>query len=155
MPIHDKTSFPVCCRAIRKIVSQDEDDILTLNLLSWNSKLRQTTTILLFDLNQWYKEEMPSVGDWRLFPNYITAFTLSNSVTLDVLLHERTLFPFNSIQRPEEHFYPNSLTFDVSTLESVKCVHYSWPGIQNIVLELFASINASQMVLEPALYYNE
>lgn len=155
MPMNDKSSVPVCCRSIRKVVSQDEEDILTLNLLCWNSKSRQSTTILLFDINQWYKEEMPSVGDWRLFPNYVTAFTLNNTTSLDVLLHEQSLFSFNSIQRPEEHFYPNSLTFEVTSLEALKCTHYSWPGIQNIMLESFIRATAPQMILDPTPHFNE
>lgn len=154
MPIFDKDSTPVSCRSIRKVISQDEEDILTLNLMAWNSRGQKQSHILIFDLNQWYKEEMPNIGDWRQPLNYVTTFSLSEISTLDVLVNEQSVFPFNSIQRPEEHFYPNSLSFEVSFLEADKFRHLFWPGIQNAVLDQFNSVGP-QLILEPNNFYND
>ena len=154
MPMFVKESVPVCCRAIRKVVNQDEEDILTLNLLAWSVPSRKTTCMLLFDLNQWYKMEMPSVGDWRSKPKYISVFEIEDTVGLDTIISESSVFPFNSILRPEEHFYPNSLSFEVSFLENQKFSHYKWAGIQCLVLEQFNTVGP-QMILEPNVYFNE
>jgi hypothetical protein len=110
MSCNDRKSLPISCQSIRKIANQ-EDEMLTLCLLSWSTS-RNTVNTLVFDLNQWYKEEMPPACDWRNQPNYIAVFPVeANNLTLSVLLENESLIPFNSIQRPEEHFYPNSLTF--------------------------------------------
>jgi hypothetical protein len=154
MPIFDKDSVPVSCRAIRKVLSPDEEDVVILNLLAWNSRGQKHSNILIFDLNQWYKEEMPGMGDWRQPLNYVTTFSLPDTSTLDVKLNDESVFQFNSIQRPEEHFYPNSLSFEISFLEADKFRHLFWPGIQNAVLEQFNSIGP-QLVLDPNPIYSE
>lgn len=153
MPVFDKDTFPICCRSITKTLSQDEEDLLTINLLAWTSPTKNRTHIMVFDLNQWYKEEMPSVGDWRNPLKYAVVFELPN-ISLDVILDEKSLLPFNSIMRPEEHFHPNSLNFDVIVLESDKFAHYRWNGVQNLVLQHFNSVGP-QMILEPSFYFNE
>lgn len=153
MPVFYKDTFPICCRSIAKTLSQDEEDVLTISLLAWTSPTKNRTHIMVFDLNQWYKEEMPSVGDWRNPLKYAVVFELPN-VSLDVVLNEKSLMPFNSIMRPEEHFYPNSLNFDVIVLETDKFAHYRWTGIQNLVLQQFNNVGP-QMILEPSFYFNE
>lgn len=154
MPMFEKGSLPITCRSIRKVVSQDEEDVIILNILAWTNTSKTVTNILIFDLNQWYREEMPSFGDWREYPSYITTFSLTESTTRDVMLNEQSVFPFNSIQRPEEHFYPNSLSFEMCFLETEKFKFLYWPGIQNAILEQF-QIVGPQMVLDPSHYYNQ
>lgn len=154
MPIYIRESFPLCCRAITRCLTQDDEDVLTLNVLAWASPERKLTSILIFDLNQWYKEEMPSIGDWRLKLKYIAVFDLQGTSSLDVMIYENSVFPFNSIMRPEEHFYPNSLSFDACLLESNKFSHYRWFGLQNIVLQQF-NVIGPQIILEPSYNFNE
>lgn len=153
MPIFHKDTFPVCCRSITKILTQDEEDVLTIILLAWTSPAKNRSNIMIFDLNQWYKEEMPSIGDWRNRLSYTVVFEIPN-ISLDVILNEKSLLPFNSIMRPEEHFYPNSLSFDLTVLEAEKFSHYRWNGVQNIILQQFNSIGP-QIILEPSFYFNE
>ncbi|KAL7052189.1 hypothetical protein ACKWTF_004809 [Chironomus riparius] len=153
MPVFYKDTFPICCRSISKTLSQDEEDVLTISLLAWTSPTKNLTHIMVFDLNQWYKEEMPNVGDWRNPLKYAVVFELPN-MSLDVILNEKSLLPFNSIMRPEEHFYPNSLNFDIIVLETNKFAHYRWNGIQNLVLQQFNNIGP-QIILEPSYYFNE
>lgn len=153
MPMFSKDTFPVCCRAIRKSLTQDEEDVLTVNLLAWTSPARKRTHVMIFDLNQWYKEEMPSVGDWRNQLKYAVVFDIP-SVSLDIICDQNSLLPFNSIMRPEEHFYPNSLSFDIIVLETDKFTCYRWNGLQNITLQQF-NIIGPQMILEPNFYFNE
>lgn len=154
MPIFVKNTVPVCCRSIMRTLSQDDEDVLTLNVLAWTSSNSNRTNIMVFDLNQWYKEEMPNVGDWRKPLKYVALFELQDSTALDVIVNEHSVFPFNSILRPEEHFYPNSLSFDVCVLENDKFSNYRWFGIQNIVLQQF-NVIGPQIILEPSYYFNE
>ncbi|KAG5673512.1 hypothetical protein PVAND_003554 [Polypedilum vanderplanki] len=152
MPMFTKDTFPVCCRSITKKLSE-EDEIITINLLVWTSPSRNLTNVMIFDLNQWYKEEMPSVGDWRNHLKYAVVFEVQN-IALDTLLNEQSVMPFNSISRPEEHFYPNSLSFDIVVLEIKRFTHYHWVGAQNQVLQQFHIVGPN-MILEPSYYFNE
>lgn len=154
MPMHSKDTHPVCCHSIMRTLTQDEEDVITLSVLAWNSPKSKKTHIMVFDLNQWYKEEMPSVGDWRMKLNYIAVFEIANCSSFDVIVNESSVFPFNSIQRPEEHFYPNSFSFDLCVLENDKFAHYRWFGLQNIVLQQF-NVVGPQIILEPSYYFNE
>lgn len=154
MPLLAKDNYPVGCRSIMRTLTQDEEDIITLNVFAWTSPAAKKTTVMIFDLNQWYKEEMPSLGDWRLKLKYTAVFELQNCTSLDVIINESSVFPFNSILRPEEHFYPNSLSFDVCVLENDKFSHYRWFGLQNIALQQF-NVIGPQIILEPNYYFNE
>lgn len=154
MPMHEKGSIPISCRSMRKVVPQDDEAVIILNLLTWHSPTNNTTNVLVFDLNQWYREQMPGFGDWRDAPNYVTSFSSQESTTFDVIVDDQSVLPFNSILRPEEHFYPNSLSFEIGFLESNQFKTLHWPGIQNAILEQF-QIVGPQMILEPASYYNQ
>lgn len=154
MPISVKDTFPVCCRSIMRTLTQDDEDSLTLNVLGWTSPITNRSNIMVFDLNQWYKEEMPSVGDWRKPLKYVAVYELHDCTAIDVILNEHSVFPFNSILRPEEHFYPNSLSFDVCVLENNQFSNFRWFGIQNIVLQQF-NVIGPQIILEPSYYFNE
>lgn len=154
MPMFLKDTFPVCCRTITKILAQDDEDVLTLNLIAWTAPQRKKSHVMIFDLNQWYKEEMPNLGDWRSALKYAAVFELDNCTSLDAIINESSLYPFSSILRPEEHFYPNSLAFELCLLESEKFSCYRWEGIQNLVLQQFNRVGP-QMALEPDQYFNE
>ena len=154
MPMYVKDTFPICCRSITRALTQDDEDILTLSVLAWTAPANKRTHLMIFDLNQWYKEEMPGIGDWRMKLKYVSVFELSNCTALDAIVSETSVFPFNSIMRPEEHFYPNSLSFDVCLLENDKFAHMRWYGIQNIVLQQF-NVICPQIILEPSYYFNE
>lgn len=153
MPINVKDTFPICCRSITRSLSQDDEDVLTLNVLAWTSPTMKTTHVMIFDLNQWYKEQMPPLDDWRKELKYVAVFEIQDCASLDVHIHESSVFPFNSILRPEAHFYPNSLSFDACTLESDRFSHYRWIGLQNIALQQF-NVSGPQVILEPNFYFN-
>ena len=70
--------------------------------------------MLLFDLNQWYKEQMPDYVNWLENPCYFAGYMLNgmvDGVAMDFHLNPNTIANFNSLQRCDEHFYPNSLSF--------------------------------------------
>lgn len=153
MPFYDVGSFPISCRAISKVIDEEEELKLTLFSVVWATS-EKTANLMIFDLNQWYKEQMPELGDWRQFPSYIAAFPLGEPVPLDIFVDERRVVPFNSTQRPEEHFYPNSLCFDVEILNFSTTINATWPGLQNKVLFNFKSAG-SAAILNPAAFLRE
>ena len=151
MPMYSKESIPISCQSITKL-NNYEDEVITLCLLSWMSA-DKLIYIILFDLNQWYKEQMPNVGDWREMPSYIAAFPLGTGNPIDICIDNNSIATFNSIQRPEEHFYPNSLCFDCLLLNEGKCVRLHWQGLQNKALEMLTT-GGSKAILEPNVYFH-
>uniref|UniRef100_A0A8D8J7H9 Protein ELYS homolog n=1 Tax=Culex pipiens TaxID=7175 RepID=A0A8D8J7H9_CULPI len=146
---YDKGSFPLGVQSIMKNVSQEEE-VLTLCVLSWVTSDR-STNILVFDLNQWYKAEMPFSCDWRHELNHTVFFSVKD-VAMNTRLMVDSLIPFNSIQRPEEHFYPNSLSFDIMTLNNGSCARYHWIGLQNKILEYLEQMGSSAVMNPGKLY---
>lgn len=68
IPIHEKGSTPVSCQSVTKIVVEEDDEQFSLCLMAWRNQ--NSSFILVFDLNQWYKEQMPRICDWREYPRY-------------------------------------------------------------------------------------
>lgn len=148
IPICHRDSTPIACQSISKIVSDEEDEILSLCLLAWATKTNETF-IMVFDLNQWYKEQMPHVCDWTEYPSYLAPFPMSNdNVPLDIWINPKTIATFNSTQRPEEHFYPTSLSFECIELTVSSVISFRWSGLQNNALEKLSSLGAMAL-LEP------
>lgn len=148
IPIEKASLNPVACQSISKIVSDEEDELLSLCLLGWSTKTNGSH-LLLFDLNQWYKEQMPEVCNWKEYPSYLAPFPIDgNELALDIWIDPRSVSTFNSIQRPEEHFYPTSLSFDCLKVVPTSCSQYTWLGLQNRALERFNALGACA-VLEP------
>ncbi|XP_058447423.1 protein ELYS isoform X2 [Malaya genurostris] len=146
---YDKGSFPIGIQSIMKSVSQEEE-VLTLCALSWITS-DKSTNILVFDLNQWYKAEMPFTCDWRHDLNHTVVFNVKDVAT-NVCLVKESLIPFSSIHRPEEHFYPNSMSFDILILNNVECSRHHWTGLQNKILENFEQ-NGSSCLIDPIRFY--
>lgn len=65
---------------------------------------------MMFDLNQWYKEQMPSIGDWKSRLKYAVVFEIPQ-ISMDVICDLNSLSAFESVDRPEEHFLPTSLRY--------------------------------------------
>lgn len=107
MPIYGENTFPINCQSIFKQIS--DNNILNVCLLTWS--LNNTIYICVFDLNQWYKEQMPNMCVWQEMPSYLAIFSIENKNCLDIWMNSQSIELFNSIQRPEEHFYPTALSF--------------------------------------------
>lgn len=148
IPIRQKRSLPVACQSISKVVCDEEDELLSLCLLGWTSKAGGTI-MMIFDLNQWYKEQMPDLCDWHEYPSYLAPFPMAGlDAPLDIWLNSKSVATFNSIQRPEEHFYPTSLSFDCAKLSVSSLYHFHWPGLQNKALQRLSQAGAAA-ILEP------
>lgn len=153
VPINEKDSTPVSCQSITKIVSDEEDEQLSLCLLAWTNKV--SSFVLVFDLNQWYKEQMPRICDWRDYPSYLAPFPVEiNNTPFDIWLNSKSVAVFNSIQRPEEHFYPTSLSFDLIELTATKIYNLYWAGLQNNAIRKLNDTGAIAILL-PDECFNE
>lgn len=151
MPIQDRGSVPICCQAIcQPLGGSSEDSLTCVCLLAWRTE-RKTSMLMVFDLNQWYKEQMPWVGNWRDMPRYVAIFPL-NEDPLAVRLDARSLSWFNSLDRPEEHFYPTAMGFDCLLLSYKGSCRYHWPGLQSRALNMLEYCGPNA-ILEPDMCY--
>uniref|UniRef100_A0A1B0DF59 ELYS beta-propeller domain-containing protein n=1 Tax=Phlebotomus papatasi TaxID=29031 RepID=A0A1B0DF59_PHLPP len=130
-----------------------EDPLTSICMLSWGS-VDRSGRILVFDLNQWYKDQMPEYLEWQEKANFLAIFPLTRESLRNVWLDENSVTAFNSIQRPEEHFYPNSLTFDCVCVSDIGTYRYHWSGLQNRAIENFMAFGP-KAILEPDKCFNE
>jgi len=126
-----------------------EDNLL---LIATNDK------VLLFDLNQWYKEQMPRTINECQNPNSILAIyriqsdmhNVDNEVVnfayVPLSLQE---FPSNGPSSPEELFYPNSLSLEWIELSSTKLTFWMTRGIQADLLREIMMTGPS-ILLQPS-----
>lgn len=133
VPIFDREAYPIACQSVRRTLQRsgaeddEEADTTTLCVLAWtsgkstaaraataaaHSDAEAATMVCVFDLNQWYKEQMPHSCDWRRAGNtFLAVFAadVGSTTVLDVWIDVSTVMPFASLQRPEEHFRPEAL----------------------------------------------
>lgn len=120
----------------RNSVYGEEEDVVSMFAISYDSLRMQRSVLLLFDLNQWYKEQMPR---FLKITEPSISFVLykfgdKQLQGLDVWMDSKSVIPFESIQRPEEHFYPNSFSFESFILSDTECSCFTWMGMQNNTL---------------------
>lgn len=105
----------------------------------WCSRTETYTYQTIFDLNQWYKEQMPGMcivlkvlellmilllflgePQWDNCGSYLTYKQISelyikenkeNACVLATVLKMSSISQFMGVQRLEEHYYPSSLSF--------------------------------------------
>lgn len=126
LPLEATKSIAIGCQSINKTQNNSfnssannginathaDEDAYCLCALSWYSTLEENNKLLIFDLNQWYKEEMPYSITQQKCPTYLAGYVLSGrQCAQSAYLDPSTVAHFNSLQRFEEHFYPNSLSF--------------------------------------------
>ncbi|CAG9823287.1 unnamed protein product [Phaedon cochleariae] len=120
-------------------------DTLALCLITWSvwhSRSETHTCALLFDLNQWYKEQMPSVANWkdcanymlRLSPGELTSAGSKPGPVLALSVDQQTLRQFMGVQRLEEHFHPTALSFDLWMLKENEVISVHNEGVQHLLL---------------------
>lgn len=146
IPIYEKESTPISCQSVTKIITEEEDEQYSLCLLAWTNRI--SSFVLVFDLNQWYKEQMPRVCDWRDYPSYLAPFPIQIVDTpLDIWLNPKSVVTFNSIQRPEEHFYPTSLSVGLIEITATTIYNLHWAGLQNNAIKKLSSTGAAAILV--------
>ncbi|XP_050351938.1 protein ELYS isoform X2 [Nymphalis io] len=118
---------------------EGEDTMLNLCQLVWecwgeNQNARTQHGMLLFDLDQWYKDQMPATQ--RLGSNAFMSTARCPEVnrgscqTLDLRLDPTSVSPYSHATRLEEHFYPNSLQYDCVWLNTSGSSALHTAGVQ-------------------------
>ncbi|XP_015430908.1 PREDICTED: protein ELYS [Dufourea novaeangliae] len=105
-----------------------------------------TSRTLLFDLNQWYKEQMPQTVDDCKNPDSILASynmkirPTASSEVVSCIYVPRSLqeFPNNRLSSTEELFYPNSLALEWIELGQSKLTFWLSRGVQADLLHELA-----------------
>ncbi|XP_015188481.1 PREDICTED: protein ELYS [Polistes dominula] len=129
-------------------IKRGEDNLL---LIASNDRL------LLFDLNQWYKEQMPqTIYDCKnpnsILSMYCTRFQAqcAGDKLLSTSYIPSTLreFPNNRPCPTEELYYPNSLSFEWAELSTMRLMTWLTRGIQTELLRKMA-ITGPVILLQP------
>ncbi|XP_014211693.1 uncharacterized protein LOC106641698 [Copidosoma floridanum] len=116
--------------------------------------------VLLFDLNRWYKEQMPCTMSGCRNPNSILACykTRQDEVPreeiISCLYKPRTLreFPNKSPHSPEELFFPNSLKFEWVDLTEKNLVFWLTRGVQSELLREITMAGPIVLVMPTETY---
>lgn len=122
------------------------DDKLKICSIIWNVWFNDKSTstyMAVFDLNQWYKEQMPSVPQRDSYHRYMYYLPLTDvsknsfNFPLDVFIDDKSITQFVGIQKPEEHYYPPSLSFDYYMCYEKCIVQLCDHGKQRALLDSF------------------
>ncbi|XP_017055229.1 protein ELYS homolog [Drosophila ficusphila] len=131
-----------------------------LIIMAWYSTTERKNKLVLFDINQWYKDEMPSCVRPYEVPHYIAGYFLSQNglnglpMGLGLQLHPNSIMHFVSLQRYDEHFYPDSLTFDCKLLTPTGSRYYAQNGVQHRFLNALRWERAA-LFLRPQPYHED
>lgn len=133
------------------IKGDDEDNSpdRTLFMICWEASTDASeyplTYFAIFDMNQYYHQQLPSqlsVNPAPALCPYLGVFTLSDvtaalsgEVIIDFKLHPETIRKYRCNQYNHDlHFYPSSLSFEVTVLSERSVVEASYHGLQKRVL---------------------
>ncbi|KDR14054.1 Protein ELYS [Zootermopsis nevadensis] len=133
---------------------------------TWGANCPSKTCMALFDLNQWYKEQMPGKIVKGQASTYIAVFSLdevvetsansANSINplLDVKVDPASLSQFTAVQSLEEHFYPSALAFESLSLLGEELVVMSHPGVQRDILLQLELSGPSALMYPTKLFHH-
>ncbi|XP_073947364.1 AT hook containing transcription factor 1 homolog isoform X2 [Choristoneura fumiferana] len=140
---------------------EGEDSMLNICQIvweCWGENVNSPTEygMLLFDLDQWYKDQMPAT-----YPLQSNAFMSASwcgqlwagaSRTLDVRLAPGSVAPYSHATRLEEHFYPNSIHYNCVCLNTSDSCVLSTIGIQRQIISSIDEIGPTALLNPPRLY---
>ncbi|XP_046867323.1 protein ELYS homolog isoform X2 [Drosophila willistoni] len=143
-----------CSTASTAAIAGDNGTLLLV--LCWYSEPEERNKMMLFDINQWYKDEMPYLIRLRDKPNCLAAFVLSERkhMGFGLQLKPSSILHFESLNRFDMHFYPNSLTFDCSLFNVKGYRYYAHNGIQSRFIDCLRQQKAT-LFLNPQVYHDD
>ncbi|RVE50619.1 hypothetical protein evm_004743 [Chilo suppressalis] len=138
--------------------SEGEDSMLNICQLVWECWGDSTNSsqygMLLFDLDQWYKDQMPET--YRLQSNPFMSCTwcseLSGACLLAARLSPASVAPYSHCTRLEEHFYPNSLQYQCLCLTTSEACVLGTVGIQRQIISSMDSTGPTALLNPTRLY---
>ncbi|XP_026815973.1 protein ELYS-like [Rhopalosiphum maidis] len=114
--------------------------------------------IFLFDINQWYKAQMPSNIDHLKVLNSFASFVKlpHNTSYLDLNISDKTLRPFsyNFINNVEELYNPSSIYFECDCLLDNEIVKIKHAGVQQEILDEL-HLNKWKLLENPSLIFSQ
>ncbi|XP_045766387.1 uncharacterized protein LOC123868080 [Maniola jurtina] len=136
---------------------EGEDTMLNLCQLVWECWGATSACIqygmLLFDLDQWYKDQMPATCELEsnAFMSVARCPEISRGacLTLDLRLDPASVSPYSHATRLEEHFYPNSLQYNCVCLNTSEASSIHTVGVQRQILRSMCAAGPS-CLLNPA-----
>ena len=142
---------------------------LSLLLISWealcdSNESNSSTYFAIFDLNQWYRSQMPTdlkTNDDKSFSPYLGVFSLidiANNLSPDAILSVRinkdSIIKFRSQAFNDEiHYYPSSMSFEVTVLSESQICNAFYLGVPTRCLSLMDSRGPS-ILIDPKEYVN-
>ncbi|XP_069359151.1 uro-adherence factor A-like isoform X3 [Maniola hyperantus] len=136
---------------------EGEDTMLNLCQLVWEcwgaTSACTQYGMLLFDLDQWYKDQMPATYELEsnAFMSVARCPEISRGgcLTLDLRLDPASVSPYSHATRLEEHFYPNSLQYNYVCLNTSETSTIHTVGVQRQILRSMCAAGPS-CLLNPA-----
>ncbi|CAH0584101.1 unnamed protein product [Chrysodeixis includens] len=143
------------------LAAEGEESMLNICQIVWecwgeNANSSTQYGMLLFDLDQWYKDQMPVT--WRLESSAFMSVTCDSALcagpalTLDLRLAPHTLAVYSHATRLEEHFYPNSLQYNCISLNTSEACVLSTIGIQRQIISSIDEVGPTALLNPPRLY---
>ncbi|CAH2091399.1 unnamed protein product [Euphydryas editha] len=140
---------------------EGEDTMLNLCQLVWecwgeNKNTGIQHAMLLFDLDQWYKDQMPATQ--RIESNAFMSTSRCPDVnrgsclTLDLRLDPTSVSPYSHATRLEEHFYPNSLQYDCVWLNTSETSVIHTVGVQRQIVRSISAAGPACLLGPAALH---
>lgn len=123
------------------------------------------THMILFDINQWYVDQMPSslpragpsrhksVASYLVSYDLGSAMSASGGLLLDVRVNANSLMQFSSVQNVEEFSRPSSLSFLSEVLMERQIVHVKHEGVQRSLLSNLVSSGPGALMTPTSLYH--
>ncbi|KAJ8716282.1 hypothetical protein PYW08_013567 [Mythimna loreyi] len=143
------------------LAAEGEESMLNICQIVWecwgeNANSSTQYGMLLFDLDQWYKDQMPAT--WPLQSNAFMSVTwccelsAADCVTLDVRLDPASVAVYSHATRLEEHFYPNSLQYNCICLNTSEACVLGTIGIQRQIISSIDEVGPTALLNPPRLY---
>ncbi|XP_072947807.1 uncharacterized protein Elys [Epargyreus clarus] len=146
--------------SVNSTLGDEEEDSIFTNICQivwecWGEHANSSAQhgMLLFDLDQWYKDQMPAThrleSNAFLSATWCTELARGSCLTLDVRLDPGSVAPYSHATRLEEHFYPNSLQYNCICLNTSEAMVLHTVGIQRQIINSLAEAGPS-CLLSPA-----
>uniref|UniRef100_A0A2S2P3S5 Protein ELYS n=1 Tax=Schizaphis graminum TaxID=13262 RepID=A0A2S2P3S5_SCHGA len=142
----------------------DMDEDCEIRLFAMLMEIRQNVDaspesyIFLFDINQWYKAQMPSnINHLKVSNSYASFVKLPHIASyLDLNISDKTLRPFgyNFRNNVEELYYPSSIYFECDCLLDNEIIRYKHAGVQQEILDQLL-LKSWRLLINPTLIFSQ
>ncbi|XP_025191116.1 protein ELYS-like [Melanaphis sacchari] len=142
----------------------DMDEDCEIRLFAMLMEIRQNVDaspesyIFLFDINQWYKAQMPSIiSHFKVSNSYASFVKLPHNASyLDLNISDKTLRPFgyNFRNNVEELYYPSSIYFECDCLLDTEIIRFKHAGVQQEILDQLLLKNW-RLLINPSLIFSQ